>query len=328
MGKRGIIIANTGSPAAPTAEAVRDYLRSFLSDPRICPMPPLLWRIILNGFILPRRSVASAAKYQQIWTAEGSPLAVAMAALSRKLQDSLSAGGEDGTLVRYGMSYGDPSIGHAIAELSDAGCDELVVIPLYPQSAHSTTLVVKDKVDKAVAELPRALRMRFVDHYSDHAAYLDAVATSILDAGFDANADSLLMAFHSIPLKDIEAGDTYDEQVLSSAAAIADRLGLRPEAWRCAFQCRFDKSRKWLGPSTSEAIRELGGRSGRLFVVAPNFSVDCLETYYDIEVELKGRYLEEVADAREDHFVYVPCLNASNEQADLIVGIIGTACVE
>lgn len=322
MVKRGIIIANTGSPAAPTAEAVRVYLNDFLRDPRICPLPPFLWNIILKAFVLPKRSVASAQKYQMIWTEEGSPLSGCMDSLAQKLQESFLHAGDADTIVRHAMSYGEPSIYEVLAWMKQAGCEELVVIPLYPQGAYSTTLVVRDKVASALNKLDWDPALQLVENYSECKEYPNIIARSILDAGFQKEKDSLLFAFHSIPMKDIDAGDIYYDLVLKSGQAIAQCLGLDEDAWQIGFQCRFDKSRKWLGPSTGEAIAALSAREGRLFVVAPNFSIDCLETCYDIEVVLKQHYLKDKPEKDEEGFIYVPCLNDSDAHVALIRSII------
>lgn len=320
MTKRGIIIANTGSPAAPTPEAVRSYLMSFLSDQRICPVNPFLWKIILKAFILPKRSPASAQKYQQIWTEDGSPLTARMASLADKVQAALDARTSD-AIVRFSMSYGEPPLADALAEVRHAGCDELIVLPLYPQSAYSTTFVVQDKLESAFAALNWHPPLRFVSHYSDRAEYLDAIAESILSAGFEVDKDCLLFAFHSIPMKDIEAGDCYDQLVSASVQGIVSRLGLAEGRWQVGFQCRFD-SRVWLGPSTKVVLEKLIDQEGRLFVVAPNFSIDCLETLYDIEVELKEYFYTLKPAASADDFVYVPCLNDSAAQVSLIASIV------
>ena len=320
MTKRGIIIANTGTPAAPTAEAVGSYLLNFLSDQRICPINPFLWNIILKKCILPKRSVASAQKYQLIWTAAGSPLSCHMESLAHKLQEAWQMPGEE-AVVCFAMSHGDPSMADVLADLRQAGCDEVSVIPLYPQSAHSTTLVVRDKLEDALTALDWHPRVHFVEHYSDRCAYLDAIADSIRATGFDPARDQLLFAFHSIPMRDIRAGDGYGQLVFASAQGIARRLGLAEDAWRVGFQCRFD-SRAWLGPSTNTVLETFPGKAGRLFVVAPNFSIDCLETLYDIEIELKDRFLAQNPAASHEDFVYVPCLNDSEAQVALIRSIV------
>ena len=314
MSKTGVIIANTGSPSAPTPDAVREYLKEFLTDPRIRPMNPLVWGIILNAFILPKRSVASAEKYKAIWTDDGSPLVANAESLAKKASDSLG----DGFAVRAAMSYGKPSMRDALQNLRDEGCERIVAISLYPQSAYSTAGVVKDKLDASLQDIGWRPEVEFVESYGDEGIYLDAVADSIRDAGFGEEGDKLLMAFHSIPMADIEQGDTYAEQARSSAEAITERLGIEDSDWCIGFQSRFDKNRKWLGPFTAESLEALG-ECKRLFVVTPNFSIDCLETLHDIGIVLRGRYSE---DHPSSGFTYVECLNDSDAHVRLIEHLV------
>lgn len=338
MGKAAIVIVNTGSPAAPTAEAVRPYLRSFLSDSRICPMNPIAWRLILNLFILPSRAPKSAAKYASIWTDDGSPLDATMRALACKVEAACASAGDARPIVRHAMSYSSPSVEEVLRECAEAGCDDIAVVPLYPQGAFSTTGSVCDKVDRVARELERigsrSVRISLVDDYSGHPAYISAIARSISSAGFDhAAGDMLLFAFHSIPMTDIEAGDSYAEQVERTVRDVAAHLELPPDVWRLGYQCRFDKSRKWLGPTTSEVLQECFC-ARRLFVVAPNFAVDCLETLHDIDVELRAKYesaceggvngangTNSANGVNAGKMVYVPCLNDSDAHAQLIASL-------
>lgn len=319
--RRGVVLANTGSPDEPTPEAVRKYLEAFLSDPRICPMNPRLWSIILHRFILPRRSRASAQKYAAIWTPEGSPLKMGMASLACKVQEELSALGCDWP-VEVGMSYGSPSIQDALEALRCAGCREAIVVPLFPQAAFSTTYAVADKVKDAVASMVDPPRITMVEGYADDERYLDAIADFVRASGFDANAnDKLLFAFHSIPIPDIKAGDTYGECAHATAQEVAVRLHLDPEDWRIGFQCRFDKSRAWLGPFVLDALATLPEPTGALHVVAPNFAIDCLETIYDIDQVLRAHYCSE----HPGHTLrYIPCLNDADAHAQLLAGIIAS----
>lgn len=311
---RGIILANTGSPDAPEPQAVRAYLSTFLADPRICPMNPRLWHLILHAFILPKRCVSSAEKYRLIWTDEGSPLSVHMASLAAGLE---AAAGE-GVRVRHAMSYGAPSMAHALAELRDEGCADITVVPLYPQSAHSTTGVVSDQLAAALEELAWQPQVRVIERYADEPAYLDAIAESVRAAGFEEAGDGLLFAFHSIPLADVRAGDAYGEQAAATAQAVAERLGLTPGQWQLGFQSRFDKHRRWLSPFTREVLPKLDACE-RLFVVAPNFSVDCLETLYDIDIVLR----QECQQQRPTRpFIYVPSLNATPAHISLLRTLI------
>ncbi len=376
MGKLGIIVANTGSPDAPEPEAVKRYLREFLSDPRICPMNPRVWKIILNRCILPRRSVASAEKYRRIWTPQGSPLKVTMESLARKLEAALvaeteaeagsgmdapglapGAGATDippsgefetdaagiggaAPAVRCAMSYGSPSLETSLAELRQAGCDRLAVIPLYPQSAFSTTEAVLDGTKRALGNLGWNPPLTEMAGYDGNPLYLAAIADSVRASGFDAAAgDRLLFAFHSIPLADIAAGDTYGEQARVTAESVARKLRLEPGEWAIGFQCRFDKSRRWLGPFTKEVLERLGESllggqrpsGGRLFAVAPNFAVDCLETLYDIEIELRETWqaVARTAGAPEGseavRLHYIPCLNDSDAQVRLLCSLVAEA---
>ncbi len=315
IGKTGIIIANTGSPAAPTSAAVADYLRRFLSDPRICPINPHLWRFVLERFIIPKRAPASADKYKAVWTDVGSPLEATMVSFSKKLRASLTE--DEAAFVGCAMSYSLPSMEDALTQCRILECDEAVVVPLYPQSAFSTTGVVKDKVSEALRRLGWAPRVRIVESYGDDPGYIDAIAASVARSGFDqGNGDKLLFAFHSIPMADIRAGDTYGDQTQRTAREVALALGLGPASWAVGYQCRFDKSRAWLGPSTTQALDDLAD-AGRLFVIAPNFAIDCLETLYDIDIVLRRRY-EDVGG----RFHYVPCLNDSGDQLELLKELI------
>ena len=250
--KVGIIIANTGTPEAPTRKAVKKYLSQFLMDPRICPMPRPVWWTLLHTTILRKRSRASAEKYQKIWTEEGSPLVAITASLERGLNDYYAEQGLP-VVVRAGMSYGKPSLKQAVKELKEEGCTELVVLPMYPQSAFSTTGSVSDGVAKAVRRARFKGGVRLIDGYGEDATYVRAVAASIRNAGFsEESGDRLLFSFHSIPLKDIEAGDTYELQtgawrwpVSSGSIAEAGPSAIRVASTRAARGCRPSRGPRW-----------------------------------------------------------------------------------
>lgn len=317
----GVIIANTGSPNAPTSEAVAGYLRSFLSDPRISPMNPWLWGFILKHFIIPKRAPVSAAKYTSIWTEAGSPLDVITESLADKLESSLRVAGLD-VVVSHAMSYGSPSVGEALRGLVGQGCDRIIATPLYPQSAFSTTGAVRDKLDESLVMLKRKPEMLFIENYFREDAYIDGIAETIKASGFGrGNTDRLLFAFHSIPTSDIRGGDSYPEQTVWTAQAVADRLGLSGDSWRVGYQSRFDKSRSWLGPSVNAVLEEFPEIRADLFVVAPNFSIDCLETLYDIDIVMRHAF-EKSARAGKRSFRYVHCLNDSDTQVKLMCDLV------
>lgn len=327
MPMKGVIIANIGSPDSPTADAVKEYLTVFLADSRIRPMKSRMWDALLKHYILPKRSPRSARKYKEIWTEAGSPLLSSMQTLACSLEEAFASQNLDCT-VRCGMSYGNPSISDALSHLHDADCEEICILPLYPQSAFSTTLVVKDKVHEALGSLDWNPALSFAGEYCGHPSYAPVIAHSIEEAGFDVTReDRLVFAFHSIPMSDIRNGDEYGKLSHASAQSIASELSLADHQWDIGFQCRFDKSRAWLGPSLIKVIKKMlqewHSKDGRLFVVAPNFAVDCLETLYDIDIELRSKIAGVRGEAfSTDSFVYVPCLNASQMHVELLCEII------
>lgn len=298
-GKRsGVLLVNTGTPAVPKPRAVRKYLAKFLMDKRIAPMNRAGWWFVLHLFILPKRGRASAEKYQKIWTDEGSPFTIA----HQKLEAGLGAAFEDEGLdvaVRCAMSYSDPSVLDCVRELKGAGCTRLIVLPLYPQSAYSTTGSVSDSVERALKKARWDVPCDFVDNYHDDPTYIRAIAASIEHAGFKVDSDDkVLFSYHSIPLVDIEAGDTYELQTGATSLAVAGELGLDRRSWTISYQSRFDKGRTWLSPFTRPTLERLAQAAepgSRLFMVCPNFSVDCLETLYDVPYELEPLYRAVIA---------------------------------
>ena len=239
-GKRsGVLLVNTGTPTVPKPRAVRKYLAKFLMDKRIAPMNRAGWWFVLHLFILPKRGRASAEKYQKIWTDEGSPFTIA----HQKLEAGLGAAFEDEGLdvaVRCAMSYSDPSVLDCVRELKGAGCTRLIVLPLYPQSAYSTTGSVSDSVERALKKARWDVPCDFVDNYHDDPTYIRAIAASIEHAGFKVDSDDkVLFSYHSIPLVDIEAGDTYELQTGATSLQVASELGIDRNRWTIGYQCRF-----------------------------------------------------------------------------------------
>lgn len=294
MAKTGVLLVNTGTPEEPTPQAVKKYLGRFLMDKRIAPMFRPFWWLLLHAHILPRRSVRSAEKYKLIWTPEGSPLKVAHEKLVSGLNAYYGSKQLD-VVVRYAMSYSEPSVADALHELAREGAQDVVVLPLYPQSAFSTTGSVSDGVKRAVAKVSWRGDVTVVDGYHDDLCYIRAIAASITHAGFRADSDDrLIFSYHSIPLTDIEQGDTYELQTGATSLAVANELGLDRRRWTVGYQCRFDKGRSWLAPFTRSTLEgwAQSDSDARVFMVCPNFAVDCLETLYDVEYEIKPEYLE------------------------------------
>lgn len=324
----GVLLVNTGTPSAPNPRAVRKYLGKFLLDKRIAPMNRVLWWPIVHFCILPSRGRKSGAKYERIWTENGSPFTIGHEKLTVGLSGRFRDAGYDDVSVRHAMSYSNPTITSGIKAFIDEGCERIIVLPLYPQSAHSTTGSVHDSVEAAVEKCKWSGTVEFIDNYHDHPTYIKALAASIKHAGFDPDSnDMLLFSFHSIPLIDIEAGDTYELQSGASSLQVASELGIDRKRWTIGYQCRFDKSREWLTPFTKDVLgRWAEADIGRLYYVCPGFAVDCLETIYDIGVELEPLYLDKAREAghprSEDDFVYVPCLNSSKAHAKVLFDVV------
>lgn len=314
-----VLLVNTGSPSAPTPDAVRVYLKRFLSDPRIAPKIPI-WPFILNFCILPKRSKASAAKYQSVWLPDGSPLTVYQTSLAEKLQTRFEEQQEP-VIVRNAYSYSAPDVLSACQELQKQGITHLIVLPVFPQTAYSQASgTVVDALASSLQELSWNIEPTLVLGYADNPRYIEALASNIINAGFNPDSsDRLFISYHSIPLADIEAGDTYPEQVALTNALLAEKLKLSADQWSSGFQSRFDKERSWLSPFTTEVMKEFSKKGdGTLYFICPNFAIDCLETLYDIPAELKPAW-QATSNAP---FVYVPCLNDSDAHVDVLYDVI------
>ncbi len=325
----GVLLVNTGTPEAPTPDAVREYLRRFLTDPRIAPMPLPMWNIILRLFVLGKRSVASANKYAVIWTDEGSPLDVIHRSLVDRLSERFELEGKGPAKVAYAMSYSSPFIGDGLKDLQNAGCDVAVVLPLYPQGAYSTVGVVQDQVAAAMGSLPRLRSVDVLDHYYDRPRYIEALAKRVRDSGFDCGGtDRLICSYHSIPLKDVAAGDTYVDQAMATTKALTESLGLPRERVTTLFQSRFDKGRTWQGPYLRQTLEQWAkaGVDENIYIICPNFAVDCLETLNEIQNDILPAF-DQVNDANggKASTTYIPCLNDSEDGVEVIADVIERA---
>ena len=301
----GILYCNLGTPDAPTPDAVRRYLAQFLMDPRVVEIPRLAWVPLLFGLILPLRSRKSAAKYATIWTPEGSPLKVWTEKQAKLLQGWLGQRGHR-TLVRYAMRYGSPSIASQLDAFKAEGTTRILVLSAYPQYSGTTTASVIDDVS-AWAQRTRAVpELRFVNRYHDDAGYIEALVRRVERYWRDnGKADHLVLSFHGVPERTLRLGDPYHCECRKTARLLAGRLGLAEDGFTVTFQSRFGRA-KWLEPATDATLRTLGKRGvGRVDVVCPGFTSDCLETLEEIAMEGRQSFL--AAGGREFH--YIPCLN-------------------
>jgi protoporphyrin/coproporphyrin ferrochelatase len=331
-----LLLVNLGTPDAPTPGAVRRYLREFLSDRRVVQIPPLLWQPLLRGLILPLRSARVARKYAGIWLDGGSPLAVYTARLAEAVQQRLPR-----TRVLPAMRYGEPSLRAALRSLREEGVARVLVLPLYPQYSTTTTASVRDVVDElgirgvstlaaADAALSKAssppsatpdrqpISARLLEDYHLDPDWIAAVAGSIR-AHWNAHGrgERLLLSFHGIPQRLVDAGDPYARQCEASTAAIAQALGLARGEVMLTFQSRFGRE-AWLQPYTQPTLEALA-RAGvrRVDIACPGFAVDCLETLEEIAIENAEAFRE----AGGTDLRYIPCLNDAPAHADALAAI-------
>ena len=284
-------------------------------------IPRILWRLILHGFILRIRPAASARKYAKIWTADGSPLRVHTERQALLLQGLLGKRGRGDLLVRYAMRYGNPAILPTLLELKAAGCDRVLLLPLYPQYAASTTASTLDEVFRIFGQLRNVPELRVIREFHDHPGYIAALAGTIdREWTRSGRPDKLLMSFHGVPRHTLEKGDPYHCHCQKTGRLLAEALGLSPDQYQVTFQSRFGRT-EWLQPYTAPAL-EMLGRSGakRVDVVCPGFVADCLETLEEIAMEGKAVFV----GAGGGEFNYLPCLNEADDWiaalADLVTG--------
>jgi ferrochelatase len=304
--RTGILLINLGTPGAPTAASVRRYLREFLSDRRVVEIPRAIWNPILYGLILTTRPRKSAERYAAIWTKDGSPLAVYTERQAKLLQGLLGERLKAPIVVGYAMRYGDPGIATVLSRMKAAHVERLLVLPLYPQYAASTTATALDAVCGWLERTRNVPELRVVKHFHDHPAYIRALGDSVREFWRTrGRPDRLVMSFHGVPRFTLDRGDPYHCECHKTARLLAADLELPDTAWQIAFQSRFGRA-AWLQPYTADAAVELG-REGvrRVDVVCPGFVSDCLETLEEIALEVKGLFLK--AGGKE--FNLIPCLN-------------------
>ena len=317
----GILLINLGTPEAPTAEALRPYLKQFLSNPRVVEIPRWLWWPILNGVILNTRPKESAKKYAQIWMPEGSPLKVHTERQARLLLGFLGERIQPVPVVEYAMSIGNPSVAEVLGRMQQNGCERILVLPLYPQYAASSTASAFDAVFAQLEKMRNTPAIRTVKHYHDHPGYIAALAQNVRDYWLRIDGggrpDKLVMSFHGVPRFTLDKGDPYHCECQKTGRLLAEALELNASQYQICFQSRFGKT-EWLRPYTTETLEQLGRLSTRrVDVVCPGFVSDCLETLEEIAIEGKALF----AQAGGHEFHYIPCLNERDDWIDALADI-------
>jgi len=318
VAKTAVLLVNLGTPNAPTPQAVRRYLRQFLSDPRVIEVPRAVWLPILYGVILVTRPKKSAQRYARIWSTDGSPLKVHTDRQARLLARELHSEIHSPLAVEYAMRYGEPSIRQMLARLKSEGCERILVVPMYPQYSASTTASVFDEVARYLQQVRSAPEIRLVKSFHDHPAYIGALAALVREhwEKWD-RPERLVVSFHGLPQFSVARGDPYHRECQKTARLLAEELQLADDHWQIAFQSRFGRL-EWLKPYTASTLAELGRKGvGRVDLICPGFVCDCLETLEEIGIEGKEVFLG--AGGKEFHLL--PCLNEHEDWIHALAGI-------
>ena len=313
--RTAVLVVNLGTPDAPTTSAVRRYLAEFLSDPRIVEQPRWLWLPILHGVILRIRPSRSARNYQEIWTDAGSPLQTGTQAIAAELAARLP----DGVLVRHAMRYGSPSIASVMRELSAAGMQRLLVLPLFPQFSATTTASVLDAVSAELRQWRCPPELRFINEYHVQPQHIEALARSV-EAHWQVHgrADRLMLSLHGIPQRYVDAGDPYRAQCEATVAALRTRLGGDPDSIMLCFQSRLGRE-PWLQPYADKTLQALPAQGVRsVDLLCPGFSVDCLETLEEVAITNRELFMQ----AGGERYHYIACLNAEADQMAALTALL------
>ena len=309
--KLGVLITNLGTPEAPTKQALKPYLKQFLSDPRVVEVPKLIWWFVLNLIILNFRPKRSAEAYATVWTEEGSPLLTHTKHQAQALQEKFDQERPGEVLVDFAMRYGEPSVGNAMDSLLKRGARKVVVLPLYPQYCASTTGSTFDALADDFKSRRWLPELRFINQYHDDKRFIQCIADSIKTHWDEhGRADKLVFSYHGIPKRYLLNGDPYHCECHKTSRLVAEALGLAKDEYMTTFQSRFGRE-EWLKPYTDETLKGLPEQGVKsLQVICPGFSADCLETIEEIGEENREYFMENGGERYE----YIPCLNATGQR--------------
>ena len=318
--KIGVLLLNLGTPDGTDYWSVRRYLKEFLSDPRVIETPKWLWWPILNLGILSFRPQKSGHAYAQIWDkrTNESPLLVITRDQTEALAQRMA--GHDDIVVDFAMRYGNPSTRSVLEKMRDAGCQKILVVPLYPQYSATTTGTANDKAFDALKTMRWQPAVRTAPAFFSDAKYIEVLGNSIRDgvAALDFEPDLVLTSYHGLPQSYVDNGDPYEHHCRETTRLVRDYLGWPEDRLMVTFQSRFGPT-KWLEPATADTLEQLPGRGIRkVAVLAPAFLADCIETLE--EIALQGR--ESFMAAGGEKFAYIPCLNDSPGGMDMIEALV------
>lgn len=316
-----MLLVNLGTPDATDYWSMRRYLKEFLSDRRVIETPRLVWWPILNLIVLTKRPKSSGEAYDLIWNREKdeSPLRTITRSQAELLGARLADLGES-MIVDWAMRYGNPSIASVLDRMTQAGCERILIYPLYPQYSAATTATVNDKAFEALTKMRWQPAVRTVPAYHDDPAYIDALAASMLKhlETLPFEPEVVIASYHGLPKSYFEKGDPYHCHCAKTTRLLRQRLGWDDKRLMMTFQSRFGRE-EWLQPYTDETVKRLA-REGirRLAVVTPGFVADCVETLE----EIAGQNREFFEHEGGEHFAAIPCLNDSDEGMDVIETVV------
>jgi ferrochelatase len=316
--KIAVLLANLGTPDAPTPKAVSRFLRQFLSDTRVIEIPRLIWAVILNLLVIPLRAKRVAHAYESIWDGE-SPMRKILNAQVTALTKKLDTQGRSNVIVLPVMSYGNPSIPAALDQLQALNIEQIVVLPLFPQYSATSTAPIFDAINrwmKTQRNLPAIVLMK---DYFVHPLYIQALAESVRRyQSIHGVPEKLLMSFHGIPQPYADRGDPYPQRCHATAKHLAQALGLPDDAWLISFQSRFGRQ-EWVKPYTNATLKEWG-ESGikSIQIMSPAFSADCLETLEELTVENRDVFIE----AGGQSYGYIPALNVEDLHIEMMASLV------
>ncbi|MGK9154756.1 ferrochelatase [Acinetobacter radioresistens] len=314
-----IILANLGTPDAPTVPAVRRFLKQFLSDQRVIEIPKLLWQVILNLFVLPFRPKRVAKAYAQVWN-QDSPMREVLFKQVEQMQSRLGSVYPQFELkIIPAMTYGNPGINEVLAKLQADPQDHILLFPLFPQYSATSTAPLYDAVARWIPNQRNLPGLTIIRDYYQHPLFIESLANSVREfQSIHGRAEKLLMSFHGIPQPYADKGDPYAERCRITAQRLAESLNLQPHEWACSFQSRFGKQ-EWIKPYTDELLAQWGQEGVKsVQVMSPAFSADCLETLEELAME----NAETFKHAGGAEYAYIPALNNREDHLDLLTSLV------
>ena len=316
-GKTGVLIINLGTPDSTSWFDIRKYLKEFLSDRRVIEVNPILWQLILNLVILNLRPSKTAKAYKEIWMKNEnmSPLLYYTSKQSEKISEKIS---NENLIIDFAMRYGNPSINSKIKMLHDKGCENLIILPLYPQYAAATTATVCDEVYRTLMKMRWQPSLKIIPHYESNPMYINALVNSINEKLKNINwkPDLILASYHGIPKKYFDKGDPYHCYCHKTTRLISEKF--TSIEIRTSFQSRFGPQ-EWLQPYTDKTLEELPKQGKKnILTICPGFSSDCVETLEEILIQGKESFIE----AGGENFDMVPCLNDNEDHINLLKNLI------